>query len=86
LFPPTIAAPRLAAELTNFIDEVRLRAAVLQGLGRETEAEALCNAALAGIASEEMRALAMRELAVPDTITREITDHRSTLEVLGISA
>lgn len=81
LFSPTLtAAPRLAAELSNFMRDVRLRAAVLHGLGRASEADALRHQALAGLASEGMRALAQRELAVPGTIIRAITDHRMELE------
>jgi hypothetical protein len=80
LFPPLGAAPRLAAELSNFMKDVVLRAAVLRGLGRETEAESLRNVALAGIASDDMRALGNREIAVPGTIIREITSYRMSLD------
>lgn len=83
LFPPDLAAPRLAAELSNFMKDVRLRAATLQGLGRVTEAEALREAALAGISSDEMRALAQREIAEPGTIMCEATDHRIALKATG---
>lgn len=50
LFPPAGMAPRLAAELMNFVRDVVLKTAVLQDQGRAAEAESLRNAALAGIA------------------------------------
>ena len=59
LFPPHRSAPRLTAELSNFVTDVRLRAA-----------------ALAGLAQDEMRTLAMRELAEPGAITSAITAHQ----------
>jgi hypothetical protein len=83
LFPPLGAAPRLAAELSNFMKDVVLRAAVLQGLGRETEGESLRKAALAGLESEDMRALGIREIAVPGTIINEITSHQMSLHAAG---
>jgi hypothetical protein len=76
LIAPPSTAPRLAAELSNFVGDVRLCAAVAQGLGRQAEAEALRDAAIAGIASEEMRLLAQRELADPGTIMREMTERQ----------
>ena len=72
LFPPPRAAPRLAAELTIFVRDVNLLAAVHEGLGKDSEAKSLRGAALSGIASDDMRALGQRELAAPGTITREI--------------
>lgn len=87
LFPLTLpASSRLAAELSNFMRDVRLRAAVLHGLGRAIEAEELRHDALAGLGSEEMRALALRELAIPGTIIGEIADGRMLLEAAGHSA
>lgn len=73
LFPPAGAAPRLAAELSNFMKAVVLRGAVLQGLGRESEAEYLRHAALNGLATDEMRELGKGEIAVPGSIIQEIT-------------
>ncbi|WLI90115.1 hypothetical protein Q4S45_03045 [Massilia sp. R2A-15] len=77
LFPPEGAAPRLAAELSNFMRNVRLCEATLRGLGRGGEADALRTAALAGIAPDEMRELAQREIAIPGAITREATARRA---------
>jgi hypothetical protein len=71
LFPEGRAAPLLAAELASHIEDVRQNCAVLEGTGREARARALREAALDGIASAEMRALGLRELAQPGTIMRE---------------
>lgn len=75
LYPPPRAAPRLAGELMGFTKEVSLRAAVLNGLGRGADAEALHDTALAGIESDELRALAQRELAQSGTIAGAISEH-----------
>src|SRR5437764_1265482 len=63
LFPPDRTAPRLATELSNFMKDIRLCATTWAGLGRSAEAEQLREAALAGLASDELRALASSELA-----------------------
>ena len=65
---------------SNAMKAVWLCAATFEGLGRGTEADALRSAALAGIQSEEMRALAARELAEPGTIFRELGEHREAQE------
>ena len=75
LFPPEGAAPRLAAELSNYVQDVWLRAAILEGLGREEEARRLRNEAIAGIESEELRELAQRGLASPGAIHQAVTEH-----------
>lgn len=80
LFPPARVAPRLAAELTNFMRDVILGASVLEGLGRNTEAKSLRSAALSGITSDEMRALAESEIANPGTIMRELTAHQMLVD------
>jgi hypothetical protein len=80
LLAPLRAAPRLAAELSSFMEQVRLRAAVLRGLGRAAEAASLCDTALTGFTSEDMRALARRELAVPGTVLDEVVAHQMALE------
>lgn len=72
LFPPPGQAPRVAAELTNLMRDARLAGAILRGLGRSAEADALAAAVLDGLAPEEVRALARRELLEPGTITGEI--------------
>lgn len=80
LFPPNRTAPRLAAELSNFMKDVRLRESILRGLGREDEAQALRGAALAGIVSDEMRALAEREIESPGAITPEVVSRSMALD------
>jgi hypothetical protein len=65
--------PRLASELTIFIQDVALNVAVLQGLGQPEDAQSLRQRALSGIVSEEVRALGERELNAPGTISKEIT-------------
>lgn len=77
LFPPAADSPRLGAELANFMKDVRLRSILLDGLERESEADTLRLAALSGIASDDMRALAERELAAPGTIMQELSDRFS---------
>jgi len=76
LFPPAGTAPRLAAELSNFSREVRLCAAILRGLGREPDADALVDAALAGLANDELRGLMRRDMRHPGLIHRVMSDHR----------
>jgi len=76
LFPVGRTAPRVVADLTNFITEVRLMAAVLTGTGRQGEADALCASALAGLESPALRELGARELVEPGTITRELVEHQ----------
>jgi hypothetical protein len=83
LFPPLGAPPRLAGELSNFMRDVRLREAILRGLGREAESETLRSEAVAGIASDEMRSLALREIAKPGAIMREVSEHRIALDEFG---
>lgn len=76
LLPPAGDAPRLGAELSNFIKDVILLAAVMEGRGRTEDAASLRRAALAGIASDRLRELAQRELDLPGTIIREIVAHQ----------
>jgi hypothetical protein len=83
LFPPTKTAPRLAAELSNFAKDVRLRAAILRGLAREAEAEALLEAAMAGLANDELRDWLRRDLASPGAIMHASTEHRMAQEAAG---
>lgn len=70
LFPPGRAAPRLAADLMSLTKEVRIAVRVLLGLGRESEAQVLRTALLEGLATQELRAVAERELDAPGTISR----------------
>lgn len=71
LFPPPREAPRLAADLSNLVKDVRIGIAVLRGLGDPAAADALRAALLDGLESDELREMAARELAEPGTITRE---------------
>lgn len=76
LFPVAGTAPRLAAELSNFSREVGLCAAILRGLGREPEADALVGAALAGLANDELRDWMRRDMRHPGVIHRAMADHQ----------
>lgn len=80
LFPPSRTAPRLGAELSNFAGAVRQRAQALRGLGRGDEADALCQAALAGLANDELRRLAQAELDEDGAIIQAITAHQMRLD------
>jgi len=72
LFPPPRQAPRLAAELSNLVKDVRIGMAVLSGLGDPAAADALRETLLAGLSSDELKGFAQRELDAPGTITREV--------------
>ena len=77
LFPAGRQAPRLAADLMSLTREVRIGMAVLHGLGRGGEARAVRDALLAGLANEELRSLAGRELDTPGTISAEVGRHQA---------
>lgn len=64
----------------DFVRDVALRATVLEGPGRDSEAKSLRRAAMTGIASDDMRALGNREIAVQGTIMREISNHLMRLD------
>lgn len=72
LMPPPRQAPRLAAELVNFMRDVRIGCAVLRGLGRADEADALRTVALAGLQAQAVREMGQRELDEPGVIFREL--------------
>ena len=76
LFPPPGMAPRLAGEMMNLTRAVRIGMAVLRGQGHDAEAGALGEALLAGLKASELRALALRELDEPGTISRELVDRQ----------
>lgn len=80
LYPPRGQAPRMWGDLQNFLERVTLLMAVHRGLGREAEAQALRDAALVGLESEELRTLAERELAEPGLMYREIGEYLSRSE------
>ncbi|MYM27639.1 hypothetical protein GTP58_04840 [Duganella sp. CY15W] len=73
LFPPAGQAPRLAAELSNYVNSLSLCLNVLLGRGQIAEAESLRQTALAGLLDDKLRALAVRQLADPSTISREVS-------------
>ena len=83
LFPAPGMAPRLATELMNLVKDVRIAAAVLRGRGQATEADALYAALLAGLADDAMRALALRELDAPGSITADIVKRQMEQEQLS---
>lgn len=76
LFPPAGTAPRMAGELSNFSEAVRLCAAILRGLGRGPEADVLADAALAGLANDELRDWMRRDMRHPGLIHRAMADHQ----------
>lgn len=76
LFPPGRGAPRFAAELSSFARDLRLRAAILRGLQRGLEADALLDTALAGLPNDELRDWVRRDLRYPGIILRAHGDHR----------
>jgi hypothetical protein len=80
LFPAPGAAPRLAAELSNLLGDVRIGMAVLRGQGHAAQADAVRHTLLAGLASDVLRAMAQRELDDPGSITRELVAHQMAQE------
>jgi len=80
LFPLPRTAPRLIADLMNLTGSVGIGMAVLRGLGRAAESDALGQALLGGLESGEVRALAARELIDPGTINRELVAHQMAQE------
>lgn len=80
LFPPDGQAPRLGAELMNLATDVRLGIAIRRGQGREPEATAWREALLSGLATDELRRLAERELDEPGAINAALVDHRMASE------
>ena len=83
LAPYSRAAMSLATHLSNFAKDVRLRAAIQRGLGRAAEADALLDAALAGLATGEMRDKVREDLASPGAILCWITaQHMAHLDQL----
>jgi tetratricopeptide (TPR) repeat protein len=78
--PPAVGQPRLMATLSSFGCEVRLRAAILHGLGREEEALAFADAALAALADDSLRELVRRELYEPGAIVRALSNYQMTRE------
>jgi len=72
LFPPPRQAPRLSAELSSLVTDVRIGMAVLRGLGDAAGSDALRAALLDGLASAELKDMARRELDEPGTIVRDV--------------
>ncbi|TWI65087.1 hypothetical protein IP91_02492 [Pseudoduganella lurida] len=71
---PGRAAMQLSATLSNYVTDVRHRAAILAGLGRHAEAAQARADGLAGIESDQLRVLAALDLAEPGTISRRMVD------------
>lgn len=80
LFPPPREAPRLAADLSGLIQDVRVSMAVLRGRGKDDEADRLREAMLDGLEAAALKDLARRELDQPGTIQREVVDHQMAEE------
>jgi hypothetical protein len=76
LLPLGRQAPRLASDLSTYARETRERAQALRGLGRVSEADALCRTALAGLGTDEMRKLAQAELDEAGAIHRILGAHQ----------
>lgn len=74
------AQPRMSAELSSLAENVRIGIAVLRGLGRAAEADALREALLAGLDSAQMRVWAERELEEPGAIRRAFVAHQMALK------
>jgi hypothetical protein len=72
LWPPR-EAPALALALRALVHGLRLKARVLDGLGRAEEARQLVDDVLTGLANEELCAAARTEWADPGWIMRELT-------------
>lgn len=83
LFPPGREAPRLAADLMSLTGQVLIAIAVLRGLDREVEALAVRTALLDGLATEELRRVAERELDAPGTISRLVGEHQAAAYEAG---
>ncbi len=83
LFPPGREAPMLASDLSNLSKDVRIAIAVLRGLGREEEAQAMRSSLLDGLADKELRDMAERELDVPGSIHRIYGERRAALDGAG---
>ncbi len=80
LSPPKGEAPRVLAELSNFLRDVKLKKAVLHGLGRAGEAHWLHHAVLNGLATDGIQALASGELARPGFDTDLVANWAAELE------
>ncbi|MYN40048.1 GNAT family N-acetyltransferase [Duganella sp. FT109W] len=81
---PAGGAPRMAAELANYVRDLSLCETVWRGLGRLAEADALRAAAIDGIADDALRTMALRELAAPGTIFREFDKARARPDMTDI--
>ncbi len=76
LMPGPRQAPRLAADLMSYARDVALAGSILEGLGREGEAAALQEAALAALADPALRTLVRQEVDAPGTISRMVSEHQ----------
>ncbi len=80
LFPPSRQPPRLSAELSGLVRDVRIGMAILRGRGEDAEADKLRETMLTGLESAELRDLARRELDAPGTIVRVVVEHQMAEE------
>jgi len=76
LFPPSRQPPRLSADLSGLVRDVRIGMAILRGRDEDAEADKLREALLTGLESAELRDLARRELDEPGTIIRVVVEHQ----------
>lgn len=81
---PADGAPRLAADLANYVRDLSLCETVWRGLGRVAEADALRVAAIEGIANDAVRAMALRELTERGAIFREFDKARARPDMTDI--
>ncbi|UMR29037.1 hypothetical protein MJ904_18310 [Massilia sp. MB5] len=86
LFPSPGAVPRLGMELAVLMGDVVLLSKALTGQGKAAEAEQLRTAALSGLQSDELRALASRELAESGSIIRAIAEYQTSQAMGSASA
>lgn len=75
LLPAAGEAPRLAAELMGYVEDVTVAGAILEGLERQGEAASLRADALAALSVPALRALAQQELQAPGAIMQALADH-----------
>lgn len=75
LLPPHGTAPRLAAELMVLAGNLKLHIDVLNGLGRQDEAQTIRTQTLQAIDSEALRSLAEQEIRVPGSILEMLTEY-----------
>jgi len=78
LLVPYPEAPRLASDLIRLAWNTRIGMAVMRGRGDDTAADALRSAVLAGLESDEIRAIVQRELDHEGSIMRDVLAHQES--------